>query len=253
VTGEKERVRGWFAGHAAHYARDASQRAGPDLRRLVELLAPGPGDRVLDAGTAAGNTAAALAPLVAEVVGLDLTPAMAPVFAANTAGAGRVRFEVGDVEALPFPDGSFDLAVTRRAFHHVPDPARAAREMARVLRPGGRAGFVDMTAPESPAAAALFDGIERARDGSHLRALPPSAWRGIVAAAGLEAVAEDLLPDRIPWAAWLSPVAEGGPEDLRARALLEAAAPEARAAVVAEEEGQLLFLKTRIVLIARKK
>jgi SAM-dependent methyltransferase len=163
-----------------------------------------------------------------------------------------VRFRVGDVDALPFPDGSFDLVTSRRALHHFPDPARALAEMARVLRPGGRAGFADMAVPENPEAAALFNSLERARDPSHARALSPGEWRGVVEGAGLRIATLDVLPDRVPWEKWLSPVAPGGPEDALARERLAGATEPARAEVAERDGANLFFLKIRVVVTARK-
>lgn len=252
--GGKDRVRGFFTAHARNYAVDPGQRAGPDLVRLLEVLEFRPSDRALDVGTAAGNTAVAVAARAAEVVGLDLTPRMGEEFAAAAAAAGacNLRFEVGDVEALPFPDGSFDLVTCRRALHHFPRPDRAMAEMARVLRPGGQAGFADMAAPANPGAALLFNDLERARDASHARALSAPQWRSLVEGAGLEVRTLDLLPDRVPWAGWLSPVPPGGPEDALARRRLAAAGEGERAEVVEGDGERMVFLKARVVLAARK-
>jgi len=250
----KDLVRGFFTAHAANYAKDPGQKAGPDLLRLLEVLEIRPTDRALDVGTAAGNTAAALAPRVASVVGLDLTPCMRGEFEGvmSAARLENVRFETGDVDALPFPDGAFDLVTCRRAMHHFPFPPLAMAEMVRVLRPGGRAGFVDMATPENPAASELFNSLERARDPSHARALSPREWTRLVERAGLEVLTLDVLPDRMPWERWISPVKTGGPEDALARERLAAAPAEARAEVVEGEDADLVFLKARIVLTARK-
>jgi SAM-dependent methyltransferase len=252
--GGKDRVRGFFTAHARNYAVDPGQRAGPDLVRLLERLEILPTDRALDVGTAAGNTAAALAPRVASVVGLDLTPRMRGEFEAvmRSARVENVGFEVGDADALPFPDGSFDLVTCRRAMHHFPSPSRAMAEMVRVLRPGGRAGFADMAAPANPGGAALFNALEQARDASHARALSPGEWRRLVEGAGLEVATLDELPDRIPWERWLSPVKAGGPEDALARERVAAASDAARAEVVERDGGDLVIRKVRVVVTARK-
>jgi SAM-dependent methyltransferase len=94
------------------------------------------GRRVLDVGCGTGRLAQALAERGAKVWGVDSSPEM---LAEARAGAGRrVGFKLGRAEALPFRDGWFDRAVLRLAVHLV-DRAAAFPELARVLRPGGRA------------------------------------------------------------------------------------------------------------------
>ena len=76
----------------------------------------------------------------------------------------NVRLLVADVAALPFPDGSFDLATCRIAIHHFPDPLPILVAMRRVLRPAGRAVVCDTLASEDAAQAALHNRIEQIRD-----------------------------------------------------------------------------------------
>ena len=109
-----------------------------------------PGARVLDVGCGPGHLAARLAhDHGLDVTGLDLDPAMIERARANvarpTAPRGRQpTFAEGDVAALPFEDASFDLVVSTFSFHHWSDPAVGIAEMARVLRPGGRALIWDL-------------------------------------------------------------------------------------------------------------
>lgn len=251
---DKDRVRAFFTEKAADYSRNESQRAGPDLARLLDRISPDGDETVLDVATGVGHTAIAVAPRVRRVVGIDLTPRMKDEFARNAAAAGveNVEFLVGDAESIDFPDAAFDLVTCRRALHHFPEPGKAVGEVARVLRPGGVAAFADMTTPDGPAGADLMNGIEKDRDSSHARALPPAEWREVVAAAGLEVESVDLLVDRIAWYDWLSPVAPGGEEDAAARERVTGATEEARADVVDGEEGELFITKRRIVLVARR-
>jgi arsenite methyltransferase len=117
--------------------------------RLGHLLQLGPHTRVLD--VASGNGASAF--FLAENFGCSVTGidyGKHNVEAANAAATERgvslrVRFEQADAEQLPFADTSFDAAICECAFCTFPDKARAAREFARVLRPGGIVGISDLT------------------------------------------------------------------------------------------------------------
>ncbi|MHC4471224.1 MAG: class I SAM-dependent methyltransferase [Planctomycetota bacterium] len=252
---EKEKVQSFFGRHAAGYSRSESHRTGADLRLLLDRLELGATDRALDVGTGVGHTALALGPSVRQVVGLDLTPGMGGEFIANRreAGAENLLFVVGDVEGLPFPDGGFDVVTCRRSAHHFPDPPRAVAEMARVLRSGGYAGIVDMTTPEDRAAAALLNAMEKARDSSHARALPPSEWEEVLGGGGLAVETLEVILDRVPWEIWVRPVRAGGEEDRQARRVLEAADPGVREKVAEVGPEGCFVLKRRIVVVARKR
>jgi SAM-dependent methyltransferase len=108
-----------------------------------------PGMRVLDVGCGPATDTLALTERVGpdgSVVGVDYDPEMVAEAGRRAAAAGvaeRVSHRVGDAQALPFGDGEFDAARCERLFQHLPDSDAAAREMARVVRPGGRVVAVD--------------------------------------------------------------------------------------------------------------
>jgi|SRR5579871_1698787 len=129
---------------------DSFHPSGPALTaRLGTLLDLKPSERVLD--IAAGNGASAILigqQFGCEVVGIDLGAeqvARAAARAADAGVTGRVRFERGDAERLPAGSGSFDAVICECAFCTFPDKNAAAREISRVLRPGGRFGMSDLT------------------------------------------------------------------------------------------------------------
>ncbi|ADU52188.1 Methyltransferase type 11 [Thermaerobacter marianensis DSM 12885] len=252
--GDPEAIKTFFGQHTEAYRRSPGHRAGADLYALVEALDPRPDQHLLDVATATGHTALTFAPRVAEATGIDLTPAMGEAFAREAAerGVRNARFVVGDVHDLPFPAASFDLVTCRRAAHHFRDVPAALAEMARVLRPGGRLGVVDMTPPAHPAAAALFNDLERIRDASHAWAHPPGRWAAMVEAAGLELERLEVLPDPQPLAAWLAPVPLEPGVLARLQARWNQDEPAIRTQVVTEGPGGWVYVKRRVLLVARK-
>ncbi len=102
---------------------------------LVRFMGDVAGQAALDVGTGTGHFAQFLAERGARVVGVDISRAMLRVAAAKSGMAPLVQ---ADAAALPFGDGIFDLVLSVTALEFVPDAARAAGEMARVCRSGGR-------------------------------------------------------------------------------------------------------------------
>jgi ubiquinone/menaquinone biosynthesis C-methylase UbiE len=97
----------------------------------------------------------------------------------------NIEIRDADAEALPFPDGAFDLVTCRLAFHHFPHPDTAVREFARVLRPGGILGFADNIAVEDTEGAAFYNAYEKLRDPSHHEVLPLSRLIALFENTGL--------------------------------------------------------------------
>jgi ubiquinone/menaquinone biosynthesis C-methylase UbiE len=119
---------------------------GELLCEAIDLQA---GERVLDVACGNGNAALAAARRFADVTGIDYVPALIER-ARERAGGERlpVTFQVGDAEALPVPDAAFDAVVSIFGVMFTPDQERAAAEMLRACRPGGRIGLVNWT-PDS--------------------------------------------------------------------------------------------------------
>jgi SAM-dependent methyltransferase len=122
---------------------------------VLEAAQLRPGIRVLDLASGVGDPAIPIAEAVGpagHVTGTDVGPGMI-AFAAELAKARNLRnieFRVADVEALPFPDNSFDVVSSRFGIMFFVDQLKAFRECLRVLKPGGRVSFVVWGTREQP-------------------------------------------------------------------------------------------------------
>src|SRR6266550_1303796 len=178
-----DEVRARFGATAARVAEHAEQQVEMVREQLQTFVAPNGDERALDVGTGAGTLALALAPLVREVVGVDIVPEL--LERARSNAPANVTFVEGDATELPFESGSFDLACSRRTLHHIAHPEPAIAELVRVTAQGGNVYVDDQIAPVDPLAALELDRFERARDPSHTRTLPDIDFRHLFEANGL--------------------------------------------------------------------
>ncbi len=176
-------ARARFGATADRVAKHARGQIDETREHLARFLNASGDERAVDVGTGAGVLALALAPLVREVVGVDIVPEL--LEAARRDAPANVTFVEGDAMALSFEAAEFDLAGSRRTLHHLPRPELAVAEMARVTRPGGHVYVNDQIAPHDPLVALELDRFERARDPSHTRTLPDIDMRHLFESNGL--------------------------------------------------------------------
>jgi ubiquinone/menaquinone biosynthesis C-methylase UbiE len=123
---------------AANFAASEVHSSSPSIRRLHEVVAMPIGASVVDVACGAGHVALSFAGRAGRIVGVDGAPSMLATFRSLAeARAVAVEAVLAMSDNMPFPPGSFDLAVSRLAPHHFPDVEASVREMARVVRPGG--------------------------------------------------------------------------------------------------------------------
>ena len=143
----------WGAG-GLNYDR-ISQTIFDSIEHCVIRLAPKPGERILDVATGTGWAARRIAARGASVIGIDLASDL--IEAARTYAADArlpIAFQIGDAEALPFEDQSFDAVISTCGVMFVSQPELAAAELARICKKGGRVGLT--TWPADGTVAGLF-------------------------------------------------------------------------------------------------
>jgi len=139
-------LRGMWAGVAGawgEHAEYADERGAGTTERMLDLTAPQAGDRVLELACGPGGLGLAAAQRVApagEVVMSDVVAEMTAIAAARAGALGldNVSTRVLDIESIDEPEASYDVVLCREGMMFALDPARAAREVARILRPAGR-------------------------------------------------------------------------------------------------------------------
>jgi ubiquinone/menaquinone biosynthesis C-methylase UbiE len=136
----RQQLAAWSAGD---FARVASLNVlAAEL--LCEAVDVHPGERVLDVAAGSGNTAIAAARRHAEVTATDFVPSLLDAAARRAHSEGlAIGTAVADAQDLPFEDASFDVVLSSFGVIFAPDQERAARELLRVCRPGGRIGLAN--------------------------------------------------------------------------------------------------------------
>ena len=198
-----------FGSRAAAYLTSAVHARGEDLDALTALVRAQPAPRVLDLGCGGGHVTFAAAPHAREVVAYDLSADMLATVAraARERGLANVTTQQGVVEQLPFADASFDMVLTRYSAHHWRDFDAALREAARVLKPGGVAGFADSVSPGTPLLDTFYQAIELLRDRSHVRSYSAAEWQDALARAGFTVVTTKRSRVRLVFKTWVERMA----------------------------------------------
>lgn len=152
---QKDLIRDRFTLTAEVFGNYAVAERAREAELLAKLLDLRGDERAVDLACGPGTLALRFARHVRWICGLDLTPAILKRARVSAAAEGlsNLDFAIGDAQALPFADGSLDVAITSYSLHHMSDAARVIGEMARVVRRRGRVGVIDIRVLEDPGAA----------------------------------------------------------------------------------------------------
>jgi ubiquinone/menaquinone biosynthesis C-methylase UbiE len=206
-----------------------------------------PGETVVEVGAGTGNFLALFADVAGPRIAVDLTPSMLKEARRHEG----LHLVAGDGRRLPLRSASIDLVASAQALHHVHDPVVVVKEMRRVARPGGRVLLVDQVATERYEEALMMSRLELARDPSHAMSRPPSAYRMMVRAAGLEILDERVTESEQRLSSWMWP-GEFPEERIAAVGeLIEKIGPETGMGF--ERDGDdWVFVRRRLMLLAAR-
>jgi SAM-dependent methyltransferase len=196
------------AEHWGRRPRDWAELAEPSNEPLfaavLERMGIDEGTRLLDVGCGSGYAAAMATARGATVTGIDITPELIAIARERVPAA---EFHIGDMDRLPFADGSFDAVVAFNALPFADQPSTAVREAARVVNPGGLVAATTFAEPERNESTALHLALEPLRRaapaGADARHLPyglsdQGGLERLLSEASLEPVACGEVP--LSWA-----------------------------------------------------
>ncbi|PYM16880.1 MAG: methyltransferase type 11 [Candidatus Rokuibacteriota bacterium] len=257
TTDHRDTIRREFGKQAAHFGEAGLTLSNEEyLSWMVGALGAEPHWRVLDVAAGTGHLSRALAPRVAHVTAVDLTPEMLEDGRRQAAkdGIANVTFEEGDAERLPYGDDAFDMVTTRLSFHHFVNARPALSEMVRVCRSAGRVAVIDLLSPDDAALAERYNGYERLRDPSHVRALTRDELTRLIETSGLaieEAAVRDVQVVTERWLA-MTQTPESAAQRIRAALAEEVAGGTPTGMRAVARDGAVGFLHAWAIVIARK-
>jgi ubiquinone/menaquinone biosynthesis C-methylase UbiE len=239
-----------FTRQAAQFATSPTARSEDILERIVRAARPTASDTALDVACGPGLLVCGMARHVRHATGIDLTPAMLEQARRTQAAQGiaNVRWDQGDVTALPYSDSAFDIVTCRFAFHHFPKPLPILREMRRVCRAGGRIVVAD-SAPMAGKDDA-FNAMERLRDPSHTRALPPEEMAALFVAAGLREPRVERTRLALDLDEFLSRSYPREGDEARIRAMFAQAQSEDAMDLEPRREGEKVVFSVPVAIVA---
>ncbi|MGH2756313.1 MAG: class I SAM-dependent methyltransferase [Actinomycetota bacterium] len=206
MSREHEVIRQEFERAAPTFsARTAGRFDHMDVVGFAELAGH---ETVAEIGVGTGSFLALFEGHAARLIGVDLTAGML-----DEAHQAHPHMELvaGDGAALPLRSASIDLVTSAQALHHIRTPVPVLKEMRRVTMQDGRVLVVDQVATEHAEEALAMNELDVLRDPSHAMCRPPSAFRIMVRAAGLEIEDERIVESEERLSRWMTP--DEFPED----------------------------------------
>ena len=197
---EREVVQQEFKRASATFAERTAGRF--DHMDVVGFSRVTPGSSVAEVGAGTGNFLALFDKIASRQIAIDVTPAMLRQAVSRHPHLVSI---VADGARLPLRSRSIDLVTSAQTLHHIHAPIPVIREMRRIVAPGGRVLIVDQVAPERVEESQMMNQLDHLRDPSHAACRPPSAFRIMVTAAGLEIEDEAVHDSQDTLSNWMPP------------------------------------------------
>ena len=200
-----DKIRESFTLQAKNFESGAMSFSKKDyLAHTVTSLHLKGNENVLDAASGTCANGRSIAPFASHVTCLDTTKAMLDVGkeAAQKEGLSNMDFKIGIVEDMPFEDRTFDVVISRLAFHHFAEMEKPFSEMTRVLKKGGTLAIIDMEAA-SEALREKEDTLEILRDPSHVRNRSLTEFLALYEKYGFTLKTEEHIPIEVSLSAWM--------------------------------------------------
>ncbi len=203
---QQEFVAEHYASRAQAYVTSRTHSTGEDLDELEAFLRGQSTARVLDLGCGGGHVSYRAAQHVRHVVACDVTESMLAVVSeqATQRGLPNISTRKAAAEQLPFADGEFDVVLCRFSAHHWLDLTAGLREARRVLKPSGRAMFIDVIAPAEAILDTHLQACELLRDLSHVRDYSRAEWHAALSRSGFALTGTTTRKLRMEFALWIA-------------------------------------------------
>jgi len=202
-----ETIRREFSKQAASFGKIGLTLSSQECLEWMVTMLPLRSDlRVLDVAAGTGHLGRAIAPLVREVIAIDITSEMLIKAREEAARAdlSNIVFEEGDAASLPYEDASFDMVVSRLAVHHFEQPKVQLKEMARVCKSGHTVGIIDLLSPDDQSVNATYNRLEQLRDPSHTHALTKNQLVKTMGVSGIACQRIDARDIHVDFEQWIT-------------------------------------------------
>jgi SAM-dependent methyltransferase len=228
---------------------DERTRGRFDDLHVLEFARLRPGGTVAEVGSGTGAFLSLFGEPAGLLIGVDLTMGMLLVARRRNPA---MKLLLADGGRLPLASRSVDLVASAQAFHHMEDPVGVLKEMRRVVADHGAVLVVDQVATERFEESMAMNELEKVRDPSHVAARPPSAFRVMFRACGLEIVDERIVLIKQRMSRWMAPD-EFPPERFDAvERFIEERGPETGMRF-RKEAGEWTFERHRMMLLGRRR